>query len=218
MNRWFAVSACGEVPHGHLAHTQLLGQELVLWRSASGTFNAWENRCPHRGVRLTLGNCVGEELRCRYHAWRFASGSGQCTHIPAHPGQRPAGTMRAQVFPAFEDGTFAWVNLTPGADSGAPADRSVDTALRSIFANAPVELIRQVLLRGYADQPVDRLDEFTLSVAALDLQFMLQPVTDAQTIIHARLHRDVNAAERLPVLRHHNGLMSAARDLAEAAS
>ena len=95
MNRWFAVSACDAVPPGHVAYTQLLGQELVLWRSAAGVLNAWENRCPHRGVRLTLGSCVGEELRCQYHAWRFASGSGQCTHIPSHPQQKPASTIRA---------------------------------------------------------------------------------------------------------------------------
>jgi vanillate O-demethylase ferredoxin subunit len=218
VNRWFAVSACGEVPHGYVAHTQLLGQELVLWRSASGLLNAWENRCPHRGVRLTLGSCVGEELRCQYHAWRFATGSGQCTHIPAHPGQKPAGTIRAQVYPVFEDGAFAWVNLTPAPAPAAPASPSIDTALRSIFANAPVALVRQILLQGYADQAVDLVDEFTLGVAADGLQFMLQPVTDAQTIIHARLQHDLHAAQRLSVLRHHNALMSAARDRAEAAA
>jgi nitrite reductase/ring-hydroxylating ferredoxin subunit len=218
MNRWFAVSACGEVPHGHVAHSQLLGQELVLWRSASGALNAWENRCPHRGVRLTLGACVGEELRCQYHAWRFATGSGQCTHIPAHPGQKPAATIRAQVYPVFEDGTFAWVNLAPAAVPGVRATRPIDTALRSIFTRAPATRVRQVLLHGYAEQAVDLVDEFTLGVPATGLQFMLQPVTDAQTIIHARLQNEVNAAERLAVLRRHNDLMCAVRDRAEAAT
>lgn len=217
MNRWFAVSACGEVPPGHVAHTQLLGQELVLWRSASGVLNAWENRCPHRGVRLTLGNCVGEELRCRYHAWRFAAGSGQCTHIPAHPGQKPASTIRARVFPVFEDGTFAWVALTPDAMPAPRASRGTHTALRSIFVHAPLALVRQVLLQGYAGQAVGLVDEFTLGVAAQDLQFMLHPVTDGQTLLHARLRGEPGAAERLPLLRHHNALMSAARDRAEAA-
>jgi phenylpropionate dioxygenase-like ring-hydroxylating dioxygenase large terminal subunit len=148
MNRWFAVSACGEVPQGHVAHTQLLGQELVLWRSAAGVLNAWENRCPHRGVRLTLGSCVGEELRCQYHAWRFASGSGQCSHIPSHPQQKPASTIRALVFPLFEDGSFAWVNLArDAAPPGQPAAGS-DTALRSIFTGAPVAAVTRVLLRA----------------------------------------------------------------------
>jgi hypothetical protein len=90
--------------------------------------------------------------------------------------------------------------------------------LRSIFVSAPVAGVRQVLLQGYADRTVDLVDEFTLGVAADDLQFMLQPVSDTQTIIHARLLSEVHAAERLPVLRQHNALMSAARDRAEAAA
>jgi nitrite reductase/ring-hydroxylating ferredoxin subunit len=218
MNRWFAVSACGEMPQGHVAHTQLLGQELVLWRSAAGALNAWENRCPHRGVRLSLATCVGEELRCQYHAWRFASGTGQCTHIPSHPGQKPASTIRPQVFPIFEDGTFAWVNLTADAVPRTQPTAGSDTALRSIFASAPVAAVRQVLLRGYADQPVGLVDEFTLDVSDHALQFMLQPVTEGQTIIHARLRGEVNAAERMTILRRHNALMSATRDQAEAAA
>jgi nitrite reductase/ring-hydroxylating ferredoxin subunit len=218
MNRWFAVSACGEVPHGHVAHTQLLGQELVLWRSAAGVLNAWENRCPHRGVRLTLGSCVGEELRCQYHAWRFASGSGQCTHIPSHPQQKPASTIRTQVFPLFEDGSFAWVNLARDAAPRAQPGASLATALRSIFTGAPVAAVTQVLLRGYGGHSVAVVDEFTLEVPDQQLQFMLQPVTEAQTIIHARLAGTVNAAERMTTLRHHNALLSAARDQAESAT
>jgi nitrite reductase/ring-hydroxylating ferredoxin subunit len=218
MNRWFAVSACDAVPPGHVAYTQLLGQELVLWRSAAGVLNAWENRCPHRGVRLTLGSCVGEELRCQYHAWRFASGSGQCTHIPSHPQQKPASTIRAQVFPLCEDGSFAWVNLTRDALPSPHPAASLDTALRSIFARAPVAAVRQVLLQGYGGHSVGLGDEFTLSVPDQKLQFMLQPVTEAQTIIHARLRGDLNAAERMTIFRHHNALLSVARDQAEAAA
>jgi len=214
MNRWFAVAASGELLHGQVAQTQLLGQELVLWRSTAGVFNAWENRCPHRGVRLSLGTCMGEELRCQYHAWRFATGSGQCTLIPSHPSQKPASTIRPAVFPVFEDGAFAWVNL---ARDAAPDTHPVtrDTALRSIFTAAPVAAVRQILLPGYAGHAVSLVDEFTLTVSALGLQFMLQPVSEAQSVIHARLEAD-GIEDRMAVLRRHNALMSAVRDRAEA--
>ncbi|HTY95191.1 MAG TPA: Rieske (2Fe-2S) protein [Steroidobacteraceae bacterium] len=220
MNRWFAVSACGEVPHGAVAHTQLLGQELVLWRSASGALNAWENRCPHRGVRLTLGDCVGEELRCQYHAWRFATGSGHCTHIPAHPGQKPASNIRARVYPVFEDGAFIWVNLAHDAVPPNAAAAPPGLALRSIFTRAPVAAVTGQLLHGYADHAVCLVDEFTLDVAPAahrSVRFMLQPVTGEQCILHAHLHGEVTALERLSVLKVHNALMSAVRDRAEAA-
>jgi nitrite reductase/ring-hydroxylating ferredoxin subunit len=220
MNRWFAVSACAEVAHGSVAHTQLLGQELVLWRSASGTLNAWENRCPHRGVRLTLGDCVGEELRCQYHAWRFAAGSGHCTHIPAHPAQKPASTIRVGVYPVFEDDAFIWVNPTPDAGPRIPATTQPGIALRSIFTWAPAAAVRRVLLRGYGEQVVGLVDEFTLD-AAPDVQpavrFMLQPVSEDQCILHARLQAEVSAADHVAVLRSHNALMSAVRARAESA-
>jgi hypothetical protein len=47
---------------------------------------------------------------------------------------------------------------------------------------------------------------------------MLQPVSEAQTIIHARLRGLVNAAERMTILRRHNALLGAVRDQAEAAA
>jgi vanillate O-demethylase ferredoxin subunit len=221
MNRWFAVTASAAVPRGHIAHAQLLGQELALWRSASGQLNAWENRCPHRGVRLTLGSCSGEQLRCQYHAWRFASGSGQCTLIPSHPGQVPASTIHPAVFAVFEDGAFAWVNPTRESDARPPALSPPGTPLRSIFTLAPVATVRQILREGYAGQAVSLLDEFTLDVSnpdAATLRFMLQPVTRAETVIHAHLQGGLAAAERLAVLRHHNWLLGAVRDRAEAAA
>jgi nitrite reductase/ring-hydroxylating ferredoxin subunit len=219
MNRWFAVSACGEVPHNAVAQTQLLGQELVLWRTASGTLNAWENRCPHRGVRLSLGSCMGEELRCQYHAWRFAAGSGQCTHIPSHPAQKPASTIHPTVFPVFEDGAFAWVNLTRDAPLPASAAEGPGLSLRSIFTVAAVATVRRLLLQGYAEHAVNLVDEFTLngaSGAPPAIRFMLQPVTAGQTIVHARLRGAIDAAQRLAVLRTHNARMTAVRDRAEA--
>jgi nitrite reductase/ring-hydroxylating ferredoxin subunit len=215
MNRWFAVAACGEVPRGHIGRSQLLGQELVLWRTAAGVFNAWENRCPHRGVRLSLGICAGEELRCQYHAWRFASGTGQCTRIPSHPDQKPASTLRPAVFPVFEDGVFAWVNLARDAVLPVATPPGHDTALRSIFVRAPAEAVRQSLLQGYAELAVSVTDDFTFAVDELGLRLMLQPVTDDQAVLHARLQGPVDAEQRMAELRRHNGLMGAVRDRAE---
>jgi phenylpropionate dioxygenase-like ring-hydroxylating dioxygenase large terminal subunit len=32
-----------------------------------------ENRCLHRGVRLSIGVNDGRELTCQYHGWRYSS-------------------------------------------------------------------------------------------------------------------------------------------------
>ena len=47
------------------------GEDIVIWRSVSGEARAWENRCIHRGMRLSFGQVRGEQLSCRYHGWLF---------------------------------------------------------------------------------------------------------------------------------------------------
>ena len=101
-SRWFPVCRGEEAAPRHIVHTALLGQELAVWRADDGTVNAWENRCPHRGVRLSVGTNLGDRLKCRYHGWTYASGSGQCVERPAHPGEKPPSLVRARRFTCVE--------------------------------------------------------------------------------------------------------------------
>lgn len=212
----------------HVAQTQLLGQEIALWRSDAGAVNAWENRCPHRGVRLSIGFNTGGELRCQYHGWRFASGSGQCTFIPAHPTQKPASGMRAGVYAAVERCHLVWVSLDPLADASGPsmAESAQDTTLRSMFVNAPADMVGGALMQGYrldaaTTASVIATDAFTFSVNAHATEgtsaatFLLQPVTPTQTVIHGLLQRDALAADRIAVLRYHNAQLRQLRDQVE---
>ncbi|PNH10690.1 Pheophorbide a oxygenase, chloroplastic [Tetrabaena socialis] len=64
----------------HAAH--LLGTQLVLWRDATGSWRAHEDKCPHRLAPLSEGRIEPDgTLQCAYHGWTF-DGSGACTHIP----------------------------------------------------------------------------------------------------------------------------------------
>lgn len=224
MDRWFPVARSEDVVPRHVAQTQLLGQEIALWRDDVGAANAWENRCPHRGVRLSIGDNTGTELRCQYHGWRFAGGSGQCTFIPAHPTQRPASTMRVLVHAAAEHAGYVWVNLDPHGAATRPPLPAAATTLRSIFVEASAAALAATLQRGY---PVDATtvaavvvnDPFTLTAATAGAEravtFLLQPVTGSQTVLHGLLHGKVDAARRLGLLRHHNAQMTRLRDAVE---
>ena len=230
-SRWFPVARSEEVVLRHVVQTQLLGHEIALWRDDAGTVNAWENRCPHRGVRLSLGINTGTELRCRYHGWRFASGSGQCTFIPAHPQQKPARAMRAGVFGAALHDGYVWVSLEPETDAPILPPAAGDaTTLRSIFVDAPAAAVAAVLLRGYCLEtptgaatetasatPVTAEDAYAYVAtnAGVTLRFLLQPLTASQTVIHALLQPAVAAGGRRALLRRHNEQMSALRDQAE---
>ena len=244
MARWFPVARSAEIVPRYVAQAQLLGREIALWRSDAGAVNAWENRCPHRGVRLSIGYNMGNELRCQYHGWRFAAGSGQCTLIPAHPTQKPASGIRVGVYAAVERHHLVWVNLDAqiGAPDGAGAavprpiltaasefelggvtEGPQDMTLRSIFVNAPADVVSSALLQGYrvdaaTTAPVAAVDAYTLTASiqaagnAPAITFLLQPVSDQQTVIHGLLQPDALATDRLAVLRYHNAELSRVRD------
>jgi len=214
--RWFPVARRDEVIARHLAEAMLLGQDLVVWRDDAGAVNAWRNRCPHRGVRLSIGYNTGQELRCQYHGWRFASGSGQCRLIPAHPTQKPAATLGAVVYGVAEADGYIWVRLA-GADAGPPevpgaAGLAAPQPLRSVFVEAPVATVAAALQQGYdldgtGPVAVEALDAYTLSaggpgVAATRIVFMLQPVDAARCVVHAALK---GGSVGLGTLRYHNG-------------
>ncbi|UUX95541.1 aromatic ring-hydroxylating oxygenase subunit alpha [Aquabacterium sp. J223] len=103
----------------------LLGDDLVLWRDDAGTVQAFPDRCPHRGARLSLGRLrrgTGEPtvLACAYHGWRFAAG-GACVHIPAAPGRTPAAGQAVRTFATREAHGLVWVRLGDEGDEAPPA-------------------------------------------------------------------------------------------------
>jgi nitrite reductase/ring-hydroxylating ferredoxin subunit len=96
------------------------GQELALWRSLDGATQAWDNRCPHRGVRLTLGRILDGRLSCAYHGWEYAAGTGRCEHIPAMPELAVPGRVCVRTFPVVEIGAMVWTRIDGGAAEGSP--------------------------------------------------------------------------------------------------
>jgi nitrite reductase/ring-hydroxylating ferredoxin subunit len=149
VDRWFAVARSEEVRQGHVFQSALFGQEMAVWRAQSGGVNAWENRCPHRGVRLSIGEQIGDELRCRYHGWRFATGTGQCTYMPAHPTQKPGAALCATVYRSSERYGYVWASLQPREDAPLLPLPEPGTTLRGVYVDAPAEAVGERLLLGY---------------------------------------------------------------------
>lgn len=113
---------------------RLLGQDLVLWRDASGASHAFIDQCPHRGARLSLGRVCEGRLTCPYHGWAF-EGDGRCARIPAVPGFTPPASHAARAVAAREGHGLIWVRLQADADDpGLPCFAAEDDArLRKVL-------------------------------------------------------------------------------------
>jgi len=65
-NRWYAICPSAFVADAPVGLSRG-GEELVVWRDANGDVHVQENRCPHRGAPLSIGNSLGDRIRCIYH-------------------------------------------------------------------------------------------------------------------------------------------------------
>lgn len=134
---WHPVLAVEDAADGPHA-CSLLGQDLVVWRHPDRGWQAWVDRCPHRGARLSLGRLCEGRLECPYHGWRFDA-SGQCVSVPADPDFVPPATHRAQALRAQEAYGLVWVRLSGDAGKEAPP----------LFAAETDERLRKVLCGPY---------------------------------------------------------------------
>jgi phenylpropionate dioxygenase-like ring-hydroxylating dioxygenase large terminal subunit len=115
---WHPVALTTDVADKPLA-ARLLGQDLVLWRSnqsdGQGAVQAWADKCPHRGAKLSLGRVQttaqgASTLECAYHGWQF-DGTGLCTLVPALPAFVPPAGHCVKTFAAREAYGLVWVQL-----------------------------------------------------------------------------------------------------------
>ena len=117
---WYVAATCDDITDSPLGR-RLLGEDVVLWRGASGKLTAFENRCAHRAIPLSHSTIDGDQLVCAYHGCTYDA-DGKCVFTPAQP-QVPTG-MRVRVFPILEEPPFVWIWLgQPSAATGSRPPR-----------------------------------------------------------------------------------------------
>jgi nitrite reductase/ring-hydroxylating ferredoxin subunit len=135
------VSLSGGVEPGARTGTSVNGQAVVVWRGQDGRVRAWDDWCPHRGMRLSFGFVRENQLTCIYHGWSFGA-SGQCLSIPAHPAMTPSPKITARSLPVAEALGMIWVG------DGAPPGDALVWPVRSITVPAPAAALRGALERS----------------------------------------------------------------------
>lgn len=203
---WVPVANESDLAPRHVFQGKLMGQELALWKADDGNVNVWENRCLHRGVRLSIGVNTGAELVCQYHGWRYANRNAGCTYIPAHPADAPARTICNKTYPVQVANGLVWTHL---ADTDPPLPAPFDgIALRPMPVAAPSELVAGALADFAPDgfAPVGTLEYRGPSGA---LRLYLQTADAAETVIRGVVASDEPAQA---LLRRLNAALRGLRD------
>ncbi|MBN2503260.1 MAG: aromatic ring-hydroxylating dioxygenase subunit alpha [Anaerolineales bacterium] len=108
VNQWYVVLESKQVGRKPIGVTRM-GEKLIFWRDQTGSVNCAVDRCPHRGVALSIGKIEHGNLQCPFHGFEFDA-SGRCVYIPANgrDGRIPA-SLQLQNYPTFEDHGFIWI-------------------------------------------------------------------------------------------------------------
>ena len=84
-----------------------------------GRVQVADDRCPHKGARMSRGRVCDGALVCPYHGFRF-DGAGRCTHMPVDPEQAPPRSMRLSGWSTREANALVWVWVGTGQPTGDP--------------------------------------------------------------------------------------------------
>jgi phenylpropionate dioxygenase-like ring-hydroxylating dioxygenase large terminal subunit len=175
---WVPIALSRDVPKGVTRGVILAGRELVVWRTASGSVQAWEDRCPHRGMRLSLGFVRGETLNCLYHGWQYGQ-TGSCQRIPAHPDLVVPPTITANVYPSTETGGFIVVNVE--AEPGPPPLLLAGRPIASLAIDAPVDRLRDLA----GGTPLHAFDGVSTVLDGVSINLGWHAVTPGKVMLHA---------------------------------
>jgi phenylpropionate dioxygenase-like ring-hydroxylating dioxygenase large terminal subunit len=109
LNDWHPVVRSQDLQEGTIIRAQLLEEDLVLW-SHNGQVYVFQDLCPHRGARLSLGWVEEDALICPFHGLAFNS-KGHCVRIPANPKQSSSLRNCIKTYQAKESYGLIWVSL-----------------------------------------------------------------------------------------------------------
>lgn len=104
-NHWYVAAFSNEVTREPM-HRQLFGDPVVLYRTEDGEPVALFDRCPHRGMRLSMGGTlIGDNIQCSYHGLQFGKNGRSCL-IPS--GGAVSSALSVHRYPLKEIGGWIW--------------------------------------------------------------------------------------------------------------
>jgi phenylpropionate dioxygenase-like ring-hydroxylating dioxygenase large terminal subunit len=109
-NYWYPVMKSSDLRERKPKGLKLFGQPIMFFRE-NGTVYALGDRCPHRGVPISLGRqefCG--TFSCRYHGWTFDLKSGALVAaLTDGPDSAIVGKARVPTYPVAERAGIIWL-------------------------------------------------------------------------------------------------------------
>lgn len=195
---WIPVALSADIEAGTSAGTLVNGEERVVWRDDKGAIHVWEDRCPHRGMRMSFGFVRGDHIACLYHGWRYDTG-GQCRYIPAHPDLEVPQTIKVPTFAATEHAGIVW--MAPEGADAADISTLPETAepVRSLFlalsTNAALLAVTAAPPEGYRPLPSET-GTVTLQGNDVTVLIAAQPRDAGRTALHITVSGNTSATIR----------------------
>ncbi|MFN3546666.1 MAG: Rieske 2Fe-2S domain-containing protein [Mesorhizobium sp.] len=191
---WHPVALSGSIDPGTSAGTHLDGREYVVWRDNSGVAHVWEDRCPHRGMKLSFGFVRGDHIACLYHGWQYDT-AGRCRYIPAHPDLEVPATITVPVFATVEACGMIWTTTDPEPERAAPpTDAGETVAVTTLYADcdpqALLDAVRALppepFVPGAGEPRLAQIDGalWRLAVGGDKLLLGLQRLNDRRSALH----------------------------------
>jgi len=106
MDCWYMAAWDHELIDGKLVARTILEEPVLLYKGDSGRVVALDNRCCHRGAKLSNGRLEGDDVRCMYHGLKFDP-SGTCIQIPGQD-NIPKG-LGVRSYPVVEKQRIVWI-------------------------------------------------------------------------------------------------------------
>lgn len=117
-NLWYPVLASAYLKDTPLGITRL-GENVVLWREGQSV-HALEDRCPHRGARLSLGRNLGNRIACWYHGVEVKA-DGVVATVPAVDSCALVGKQVVRRYPTQEKHGAIFIYLGDALHPEPPA-------------------------------------------------------------------------------------------------
>lgn len=194
--QWVPLALARDIAPGTSAGTMVENAEIVVWRDTDGRAHAWEDRCPHRGMKLSFGFVSGDHIACLYHGWEFDEG-GICRKIPAHPDLEVPGSICAARYGCTETGGMIWAALPLGTDPIEVPALPDAVPVRSITLEAGLITVADMLLNE--ENAVIEGALATLDCAHGPLAIGVQPIRPGTVALHITTRPGASAATLLAI-------------------